>query len=94
MYRFDTIQTVSVSLSLKKKLQPTAVEIHVMPSIERTKNHSDFPVLTELKKTLYVCIDNSASRRRIKMKHVPVFKLDLQQYNCENHIQFRAVVFA
>ena len=50
MYRFDTIQTVSVSLSLKKKLQTTAVEIHVMPSIERTKKHFRFPRTDRVKK--------------------------------------------
>lgn len=45
------------------------------------------PVLTQLKNH-YECIDNSASSRRVKMKHVPDFQLDWQQYSCKNCIHF------
>lgn len=33
-------------------------------------------------------------KRLIKIKYTPAFKLDCQQYNCENHIKCHLVFFA
>lgn len=38
-------------------------------------------------------VNISPFKRHIRMKHGLVFKLDFQQYNCENRMKFHSVVF-